>query len=143
MMTIQWTQEQHSRRLGQRSWCFAHMVDIACVWVPLRSEHMFSCCYDKQGKIVSTTYRSCKFDGNLGHADESLVEVLDRLGSILGSLVTNIADSSLRKESGVRNGEFAKVLFEVVLTHGGRKTSHEYARRLLCGHDCRVDACVC
>lgn len=84
----------------------------------------------------TVTYRSGELDGNLRHADKSPVEVLDRLGSILGRLVTDIAYPSLGKESGVCDGVSPKMFLKVVLIHSRRKTSHKDAGRLFfCSHD--------
>jgi len=94
--------------------------------------------------LMLMTYRSGKLDGDFRHADKSPVKVLDSLCSIIGGLVADIANSSLRKKPRVCDGVFCKMFFEVGLIHCRRKTSHEYTRRRLSssGHVYCLDACA-
>jgi hypothetical protein len=91
-------------------------IDLASSWEPHRSSKRVSRRLDDEVQI--TTYGSGQLNADLGHADESTVEVLDSLLSIFRRLVSDITNSALRKESGVGDFIFAKVLLEVCLAHG-------------------------
>lgn len=75
------------------------------------------------------TYGTRNLDIDLGEFDKRLVEVLDRLGSVLGGLVAHIAYPPMRKEFDVCDGELGKVLAHVVLSELGRQSAHEDTRR--------------
>jgi len=90
-------------------------IGPASAWEPHRSSKIVSRRLKQEGK--KTTYGSGQLNADLGHANESTVEVLDSLLSIFRRLVSDITNSALRKESGIGDFIFAKVLFEVGLAH--------------------------
>jgi hypothetical protein len=99
-------------------------IDLASLLEPHRSSERVSRRLKAEEK--STTYGSGQLNADLGHANESTVEVLDSLLSIFRRLVSDITNSALRKESGVGDFIFAKVLLEVGLAHGRGQPPNEY-----------------
>ena len=91
-------------------------IDLASAWEPHRSGKTVSKRWTEARR--ATTYRPGQLNADLGHANESTVEVLDSLLSIFRRLVSDITNSALRKESGIRDFIFAKVRLEVGLAHG-------------------------
>lgn len=71
------------------------------------------------------TYWARDLDVDPGHPDESLVEVLDGFGGILGRLVAHIANAAVREELDVCDGEFGEVLAHVILGELGRQPAHK------------------
>ena len=91
-------------------------IDLVSSWERHQSGMMVSRYMEED--VQTATYGPGQLNADLGHADESTVEVLDSLLSIFRRLVSDITNSALRKESGIRDFIFAKVLFEVGLAHG-------------------------
>lgn len=63
---------------------------------------------------MEEAYRTSDFDENFCHPDESFVEVLDSLCSILRRLVTNISNTAMREELDVRDRELSEMLAYIV-----------------------------
>lgn len=101
-------------------------IDLASLSEPHRSGRRVSRRLEEEEK--PTTYGSSQLNADLGHANESTVEVLDGLFRIFRRLVSDITNSALRKESGIRDFIFAKVLLEVGLAHGRGQSPNEYTR---------------
>lgn len=97
-------------------------IDLASLLEPHQSDVMVS---KSSVEGCRTTYRSGQLNADFGHANESTVEVLDSLLSIFRRFVSDITNSALRKESGIGDFIFAKVLLEVGLAHGGGQPPNE------------------
>jgi hypothetical protein len=75
-------------------------------------------------------YRSRSLDKDLRQLNESLVEVLDSFCSILGRLVSDIANATVWEELDVSDREFGEVLAHILLRELGRKAAHKDTGRL-------------
>lgn len=79
------------------------------------------------GETSIHAYRSCNLRVYLGQVYEGLIEVFDSLGRVLGRLVTNITNATMREELDVGNGELGEVLAHIVLCELWWQPTHKYA----------------